>query len=114
MSALTPFHADIKNILEQAICYTVCSKLSWSHNRLIMRVDDTKARAYCHAASDHFRGVTKMLERDSGLKCEVDHVRGFSTRCVENPLESFTIDAISQFAPTSHQHREDITHGSHS
>ena len=31
---------------DQAICYTVCSKLSWSHNRLIMRVDDANARAY--------------------------------------------------------------------
>ena len=31
---------------DQAICYTVCSKLSWSHNRLIMRVEDSKARAY--------------------------------------------------------------------
>ena len=71
-------------------------------------------KANCHAAFDHFRGVTKMLERDSGSKCEVDHFRGFSTRCVENPLESLTIDPISQFAPTSHQHREDITHGSHS
>ena len=35
MSALTTFHADIKNILEQGICYTVCCKLSWSHLRLI-------------------------------------------------------------------------------
>lgn len=35
MSALTPFHADIKNILEQGIFYTVCSKLSWSHLRFI-------------------------------------------------------------------------------
>ncbi len=31
---------------EQEICYTVCSKLSWSHNRLIMRVNDPKARDY--------------------------------------------------------------------
>lgn len=41
MSALTTFHADIKSILsilDQAICYTVCSKLSWSNLRLIMRV----------------------------------------------------------------------------
>jgi hypothetical protein len=36
------------------------------------------------AASDHFRGVTKMLGRGSGSKHEVDHV--------------------SQFGPTSHQH----------
>lgn len=28
------------------ICYTLCSKLSWSHNRLIMRVTDEEAREY--------------------------------------------------------------------
>jgi hypothetical protein len=31
---------------DQAICYTLCSKLSWSHNRLIMREEATQARAY--------------------------------------------------------------------
>src|SRR5689334_21049653 len=25
---------------DENICYTVCSKLTWSHNRLIMRVED--------------------------------------------------------------------------
>ncbi len=39
MDALTSFHADIKNILEQAILYTVCRDLSWSHLRPIMRLD---------------------------------------------------------------------------
>ncbi len=39
MDALTSFHADIKNILEQAILYTVCRELSWSHLRPIMRRD---------------------------------------------------------------------------
>lgn len=28
------------------ICYTVCSKLLWSHNRLIMRVQDDAARKF--------------------------------------------------------------------
>ena len=28
-------------------CYTVCSKLSWSQNRLIMRVADADAREWC-------------------------------------------------------------------
>ena len=28
------------------ICYTLCSKLSWSHNRLIMRVADKNEREY--------------------------------------------------------------------
>ena len=26
---------------DAAICYTLCSKLSWSHNRLIMRVEES-------------------------------------------------------------------------
>jgi DUF1016 N-terminal domain len=28
------------------ICYALCSKLTWSHNRLIMRVENTEARLY--------------------------------------------------------------------
>jgi hypothetical protein len=31
MSELTRFHADIKNIVEQAICYAMCSNLNWPH-----------------------------------------------------------------------------------
>ena len=31
---------------DKEICYTLCSKLSWSHNRLIMRVQDSDARHY--------------------------------------------------------------------
>ena len=52
MDALTSFHADIKNILEQAILYTVCRELSWSHLRLIMRLDSSQAiDYYCREAS---------------------------------------------------------------
>ncbi len=31
----------------EEILYTVCTKLTWSHCRLIMRVDNPKAREYC-------------------------------------------------------------------
>ena len=31
---------------DEKICYTVCSKLNWSQNRLIMRVENPKAREY--------------------------------------------------------------------
>ena len=31
---------------DNQICYTLCSKLSWSHNRLIMRVADKDAREF--------------------------------------------------------------------
>jgi hypothetical protein len=36
-------------------------------------------------ASNHFRGITKMFGPGSGSPREVDHVRGFPTRRVENP-----------------------------
>jgi hypothetical protein len=29
---------------QMEICYTLCSKLTWSHNRLIMREENAKAR----------------------------------------------------------------------
>jgi hypothetical protein len=31
---------------EQEICYTVCSKLTWRHNRLIMRIDSEAKRTW--------------------------------------------------------------------
>ncbi len=46
------------------ICYTVCSKLSWSHNRLIMRVDDPKARAYYLAEGAAQQWSVRQLERN--------------------------------------------------
>lgn len=49
---------------DQAICYTACSKLSWSHNRLIMRVDDPKARAYYLAEGSAQQWSVRQLERN--------------------------------------------------
>lgn len=46
------------------ICYTVCSKLSWSHNRLIMREEDAKARAYYLAESAAQQWTVRQLERN--------------------------------------------------
>lgn len=48
----------------QEICYTVCSKLSWSHNRLIMRVDDPKARAYYLKEGVAQQWSVRQLERN--------------------------------------------------
>jgi predicted nuclease of restriction endonuclease-like (RecB) superfamily len=46
------------------ICYTLCSKLTWSHNRLIMRVEDSAARSYyLKEASEHGWSV-RTLERN--------------------------------------------------
>jgi predicted nuclease of restriction endonuclease-like (RecB) superfamily len=49
---------------DQAICYTLCSKLSWSHNRLIMREEDPKARAYYLADSSSQHWTVRQLERN--------------------------------------------------
>jgi len=49
---------------DQAICYTVCSKLSWSHNRLIMRVDDPEARDYYLAEGAAQQWSVRQLERN--------------------------------------------------
>jgi predicted nuclease of restriction endonuclease-like (RecB) superfamily len=49
---------------DQEICYTVCSKLSWSHNRLIMREDDAKARAYYLTESASQQWTVRQLERN--------------------------------------------------
>jgi hypothetical protein len=46
------------------ICYTVCSKLSWSHNRLIMREEDARARAYYLAESAAQQWTVRQLERN--------------------------------------------------
>lgn len=46
------------------ICYTLCSKLTWSHNRLIMRIDNENARNYyLHEAAEQNWSV-RTLERN--------------------------------------------------
>ena len=49
---------------KQDICYTLCSKLSWSHNRLIMRVDDPQAREYYLAEVAEQHWSVRQLERN--------------------------------------------------
>ena len=46
------------------ICYTLCSKLTWSHNRLIMRVENTDARAYYLKESAEQGWSVRTLERN--------------------------------------------------
>jgi len=49
---------------DQKICYTLCSKLGWSHHRLIMRISDERARQYYlqEAASENW--TVRQLERN--------------------------------------------------
>ena len=49
---------------DQAICYTLCSKLSWSHNRLIMRVDAPQARSHYLAEAAAQQWSVRQLERN--------------------------------------------------
>lgn len=49
---------------DQKICYTLCSKLSWSHNRLIMRVTDLKAREYYLNEVAEQQWTVRQLERN--------------------------------------------------
>ncbi len=49
---------------DQEICYTVCSKLSWSHNRLIMRIDNEQARTYYLTESKAENWSVRQLQRN--------------------------------------------------
>ncbi|MCL1996029.1 MAG: DUF1016 N-terminal domain-containing protein [Defluviitaleaceae bacterium] len=48
----------------EEICYTVCSKLSWSHLRLIMRLDSAEARNYYIEESHLQNWTVRVLERN--------------------------------------------------
>ena len=45
-------------------CYTLCSKLSWSHNRLIMRVHDDTARRFYLTECIESQWSVRQLERN--------------------------------------------------
>ncbi|MCT4117928.1 PDDEXK nuclease domain-containing protein [Elizabethkingia anophelis] len=45
------------------ICYTLCSKLTWSHNRLIMRIDSNAARNYYLKEALEQNWNVRVLER---------------------------------------------------
>jgi predicted nuclease of restriction endonuclease-like (RecB) superfamily len=49
---------------DEEIRYTLCSKLSWSHNRLIMRIDNQKTREYYLQESLSQNWSVRQLERN--------------------------------------------------
>jgi predicted nuclease of restriction endonuclease-like (RecB) superfamily len=64
-------YANIRNFRQfyltypdEAICYAVCSKLSWSHNRLIMRIESPEARSYYLKECADQMWSTRTLERN--------------------------------------------------
>lgn len=48
----------------EEICYTLCSKLTWSHNRLIMRVENEQARMYYLKEASTQNWSVRALERN--------------------------------------------------
>lgn len=46
------------------ICYTLCSKLSWSHNRLIMRVENEDVRRFYLTEAREQNWSVRTLERN--------------------------------------------------
>lgn len=64
-------YANIRNFRQfyltypdETICYTLCSKLSWSHNRLIMRVETSEARAFYLQECANQMWSVRVLERN--------------------------------------------------
>ncbi len=49
---------------DEDIRYTLCSKLSWSHNRLIMRLENAKARTYHLTEAVQQSWSVRQLERN--------------------------------------------------
>lgn len=63
-TALYGFRKFYATYPEEKILYTVCTKLSWSHNRLIMRVENPKARDYYLQEAAEQGWAVRTLERN--------------------------------------------------
>jgi predicted nuclease of restriction endonuclease-like (RecB) superfamily len=70
-------------------CYTLCSKLGWSHNRLIMREPDESARLWylAHAAEENW--TVRQLERQ------------IKTRTFQRTLSTESLSPVSSPTPES-------------
>ena len=79
---------------DQAICYTVCSKLSWSHNRLIMRVEDPEARAYYLAEGAAQQWSVRQLERNIETH---SFQRLLSFRTEDKPISAAHANVLGDF-----------------
>jgi predicted nuclease of restriction endonuclease-like (RecB) superfamily len=76
---------------DSEFCYTVCSKLSWSHNRLIMREDDAKARAYYLTESAAQQWTVRQLERNLQSRSFQRLLSSQSSGTQADPLRSETL-----------------------
>ena len=63
-------YANLRNMrqfymtFDEQICYTLCINLSWSHNRLIMRIEDPKAREWYLKEAAAQQWSVRQLERN--------------------------------------------------
>lgn len=78
---------------DQNICYTVCSKLSWSHNRLIIRVSNEQARLYYSQ---------EAMQKNWSVRWSVILIRCITNACFlpEISLESY--NPLRQLTNNSH------------
>lgn len=56
---------------DESICYTLCSKLSWSHLRLIMRLGTNEERSYY--VNESLQGGWSVRELERSIKTDVFH-----------------------------------------
>lgn len=63
-SNLRSFRQFYLTFPDTEICYTLCSKLSWSHCRMIMRMDNPKAREYYLKEASEQNWSVRVLERN--------------------------------------------------
>ena len=73
------------------ICYTLCSVLSWSHNRLIMRVESEEARKFYLTEAKNHSWSVRTLERNINTQY---YQRLLSTNQVTNKEQESIHDYI--------------------
>lgn len=73
------------------ICYTLCSVLSWSHNRLIMRVENEEARKFYLTEAKNHSWSVRALERNINTQY---YQRLLSTNQVTNKEQESIHDYI--------------------
>lgn len=76
------------------ICYTLCSKLSWSHNRLIMRVHDNAARQFYLKECIESQWSVRQLERNIS---SMYYQRILSSQLVTREHNQMDIENIHSF-----------------
>jgi len=83
----------------EEICYTPCSKLSWSHNRLIMRVSDPNARQYYLKEAAEQNWAVRTLERNINT---LYYQRLLSSQN-EHPVKDEMVEKTKEYQADSHE-----------